>query len=89
MEKRIILSIEGMHCASCVAAVEKAMGRLGGVKKAVVNLNAENVTVDYDSDKVSLPEFIDKIREVEDRRRKRDGRTHTFCKSGRIPGKNN
>jgi len=34
----ISLNIEGMHCASCVARVEGALGKVRGVKEASVNL---------------------------------------------------
>ena len=38
--------IEGMTCASCVARVEKALGRVPGVQSATVNLANESATVD-------------------------------------------
>ncbi len=39
------LQIEGMTCASCVARVERALGRLPGVLSASVNLATERATV--------------------------------------------
>jgi Cu+-exporting ATPase len=62
--KKIILPIEGMHCATCVQTIEKALSRMGGVSSAAVNLSAENATVEYDPAKVSLHSIIEKIREV-------------------------
>lgn len=47
------LPISGMHCASCVSAVEKSLDKLEGVKEASVNLATESATVSYDEDKVS------------------------------------
>ena len=38
-------SIEGMTCASCVARVEKALGKVPGVVSASVNLATEKATV--------------------------------------------
>ncbi|MFP4705690.1 MAG: heavy metal translocating P-type ATPase, partial [Spirochaetaceae bacterium] len=42
------LQIEGMHCASCVAAVEKSLKTVPGVEIASVNLATESATVSYD-----------------------------------------
>ncbi|CAN7440550.1 heavy metal translocating P-type ATPase [Massilia sp. LjRoot122] len=40
-----VLRIEGMTCASCVARVEKALGKVAGVTGATVNLATEKATV--------------------------------------------
>ena len=39
------LEIEGMHCASCVARVEKALAEVPGVQSASVNLATERAEV--------------------------------------------
>jgi Cu+-exporting ATPase len=41
------IPIEGMHCASCVRAIEKALLREKGITKASVNLASEKARVDY------------------------------------------
>ena len=41
------LTIEGMSCASCAAAVEKSLSRTPGVQSAVVNFATERATVQY------------------------------------------
>lgn len=41
-------AIDGMMCASCAQTVEKATNALPGVKKATVNLTAEEMKVDFD-----------------------------------------
>ena len=41
-----VFAVEGMHCAGCSAAVEKALNRLEGVE-ATVSLPAESATVRY------------------------------------------
>ncbi len=46
--KTIRLSIEGMTCAACSAAVEKALGRKKGVESAVVNLATNAATIQTD-----------------------------------------
>ena len=43
------LDLEGMHCASCVARIEKKLNELDGVS-ATVNLATEQATVRADRD---------------------------------------
>lgn len=51
--KKKTLNIEGMHCASCVSAVEKSLNKVEGVEEASVNLATETASVSFDADKVS------------------------------------
>ena len=44
-EQEIELAIEGMHCASCVQKVERALAAEPGVVAAAVNLAAETARV--------------------------------------------
>jgi Cu+-exporting ATPase len=41
-----------MHCASCVASVERALTKIDGVQDASVNLTTESAAVEYDADRV-------------------------------------
>ena len=45
--ERIILPVGGMTCASCVAHVERALGKVDGVVAANVNLATERASVEY------------------------------------------
>ncbi len=58
------LEVEGMHCASCVNAVEKALERLPGVIDASVNLATERATVEYDPARVGVEDFKRVVGEV-------------------------
>jgi len=49
--------VEGMHCASCVAAVEKALKKVDGVREATVNLATETAQVSFDPAEVSMDDF--------------------------------
>jgi Cu+-exporting ATPase len=49
-EKKTV-KIEGMHCASCVASVEKSLRKVPGVVTAVVNLATESASVEYQPDR--------------------------------------
>ena len=52
------LSINGMHCASCVARVETALGGVSGVREARVNLATERASVTVDPDRANLDQLI-------------------------------
>ena len=51
------LQIEGMHCASCVAAVEKSLKGVPGVESASVNLATESATVKFSGDAVQVDDL--------------------------------
>lgn len=46
--------VQGMHCASCVNAIETALNGVAGVQNAAVNFATERVSVDYDPASVEL-----------------------------------
>ncbi len=54
---KITLAIEGMHCASCQATVQKALTRQAGVSDASVNLLTKTAAVAYDP-KLTTPEQL-------------------------------
>lgn len=47
------LQIEGMHCASCVSAVEKSLKNRNGVQEASVNLATESAAVSFDEQQIT------------------------------------
>ncbi|MFW9811943.1 MAG: heavy metal translocating P-type ATPase [Candidatus Thorarchaeota archaeon] len=50
--ERLSMKIEGMHCASCVATIEKSLLSQDGVIKASVSLLDEKAVVEYYADSV-------------------------------------
>ncbi|HET9025657.1 MAG TPA: copper ion binding protein, partial [Burkholderiaceae bacterium] len=44
--RRMVLPVHGMTCASCVAHVEKALGKVPGIQKVAVNLATESAAVE-------------------------------------------
>lgn len=58
MDTTTTLSIDGMHCASCVAHVESALAKTTGVRSARVNLPLNQATVTYDTATTKLDELI-------------------------------
>ncbi|MDE2437546.1 MAG: heavy metal translocating P-type ATPase, partial [Sphingomonadales bacterium] len=49
-----------MHCAGCMAKVERGLGALPGVVTARVNLTARQVRVDHDAT-VTMPELVEAL----------------------------
>lgn len=55
--KKVELSIEGMTCAACSAAVERAVKKLDGIKSVQVNLATNRGSFEYDASVVKLSEI--------------------------------
>jgi P-type Cu+ transporter len=53
MKHTITIGIDGMHCASCSASVEKALSKTPGVFLASVNLPLEEASIEFEDSKVS------------------------------------
>jgi P-type Cu+ transporter len=51
------LKIEGMTCAACVKAVERAVRKVDGVNEANVNFATEKLNVSYDSSKARISDI--------------------------------
>ena len=62
--EKATIPIQGMTCASCVAAVEKAIKKLEGVLEANVNLATEKATVEFVPTITSLGEIKKAIRDA-------------------------
>ncbi len=54
--------IKGMHCASCVRLIERAVGKVPGVEKANVNLATEQLTVSFDNKDCSPEQIATAVR---------------------------
>ncbi len=55
---RIELAISGMTCASCVARVERKLGKLDGVREATVNPATERAGVAYDPARLTVSDLV-------------------------------
>lgn len=63
MSNRYDLPVKGMTCASCVARVEKIVGKFDQIKNVSVNLATEKVSFESDSDEINLSEISNAVKE--------------------------
>ncbi|MDP2401563.1 MAG: copper ion binding protein, partial [Actinomycetota bacterium] len=54
-------AVSGMTCASCVAVVEKTVGKLPGIESVNVNLATEKMSVAYDASALSAQAIADAV----------------------------
>jgi len=62
--KKVKLSIKGMHCASCVNRVEKALKNVEAVNSATVNLTNQSAYVEMDSQRADIQKLIDAVKQT-------------------------
>ncbi|HJB09233.1 MAG TPA: heavy-metal-associated domain-containing protein [Candidatus Brachybacterium merdavium] len=58
---RSIFRAEGFSCPSCVAKIEKRVGKLKGVTDVSVKFASARVTVDHDPSLTSTEEIVEAI----------------------------
>ena len=61
--KKLKLTIEGMHCASCASNIEKILKKISGVKEVSVSLMLKKGTVEAE-DNVSEDEIKKAVAKV-------------------------
>jgi Cu+-exporting ATPase len=54
---KVIISIHGMHCASCAVSIEKFLRGLSGVLETRVNFATEKAYIKYDAQKITLKDL--------------------------------
>ncbi|MDD3627969.1 MAG: cation-translocating P-type ATPase, partial [bacterium] len=60
---RLNFKIEGMHCANCALTIEKKLSESPSIKRAVVNLALNEGVVEFDPEKMNLPEIFNLVKE--------------------------
>ncbi len=55
--EKAVIGITGMHCAGCVASVEKSLKNVEGVSSAVVNLTLEKAYIDFDPEQATAEDL--------------------------------
>src|SRR3990167_2922073 len=64
METKKTFGIRGMHCASCVLLLERALKQVAGVKEANVNLATTQATVTYDPNKATDEQLAEAVANI-------------------------
>lgn len=62
--KTIVLQLEGMSCAACASAVERAVHAVPGVTTGAVNFGIEQATVTFDPAQTQIDEVIRAVTEA-------------------------
>lgn len=57
-------NITGMTCAACQANITKTVKKLDGIKDVNVNLLANNMTVEFDSEKLSTDDIVKAVESI-------------------------
>ena len=57
-ERRVVLSISGISCASCVNRLERSLAAVDGVSRAGVNYGSESATVVYDPTRAGVDDLL-------------------------------
>ena len=60
-KEEVVLAVEGMTCASCVARIENVLGKTPGVQQAAVNLATEQAAVRFDPQRVDVGTLMSRI----------------------------
>ena len=60
---KTVLKIEGMHCAGCAGSIERALGRVDGVKEVKVDREAGRAEIDHQA-RVSREVIVGLVNEI-------------------------
>lgn len=61
---RAVMNVEGMDCGGCAALLEKKLSQIPGVRRAEVNFERKQASVDYDAQAVAPSRFAEIIKEA-------------------------
>ncbi|MGW9856367.1 copper chaperone [Staphylococcus hominis] len=56
-----VIKVDGMSCDHCKNTIESALAKINGVRTAEVDLDKNEVRVDYNDELVSMKELHDTI----------------------------
>lgn len=55
---RTVLRAEGFSCPSCVAKIEKQVGRLNGVENVKVHFASARIEIDHDPERAPVEDLV-------------------------------
>lgn len=63
-DKKINISISGMHCASCAGIIERAAKKVSGVREVNVNFAAEKLTAIFDESEAKVDDIVAAVKKA-------------------------
>jgi len=63
-QARIRARIAGLHCSLCTGTIEKALGRMPGVRQVAVSLTHEQALIDYEPAVIGPEEILGTLRDI-------------------------
>jgi Cu+-exporting ATPase len=63
-DKKVSLSLVGMHCASCATLIERSLKKVPGVKEGNVNFAAEKASVLFDATQTSVNDLLAAVKKA-------------------------
>lgn len=64
MEMKLNLTIDGMHCGSCVRRVTLALQKVEGVEAGTVQVEIGSASVNYDAEKATQQEIVGAVNAI-------------------------
>lgn len=61
---KLIMKISGLHCDRCCNTIEDKISKIKGVTSSKINLEENEVTVNYDENKVEIDKIRNTIRKA-------------------------
>lgn len=58
------VKVNGMHCNSCVLAVQNSLEDVDGIQSAKADLETGNVEIELDTNKVSIEDIDEAVQDV-------------------------
>lgn len=62
--KDIVLKVEGMHCNSCSARLEKVLNMADGINSAKVSLEDKEANINFDENQIKIEEIKELIEDA-------------------------
>ena len=62
--RRVDLPVSGMTCAACARTIERTLSRTSGVERANVNFATSTATVEFDTDRARVGDFVNAIEDL-------------------------
>jgi copper chaperone CopZ len=62
--KKQTFDVQGMHCASCAANIEKKVSALNGVETCEINYATSTANISYDDTKIGIDIMNDPIEKL-------------------------